>query len=1000
MLQYLSACPKKPSLRYALLRMRFFGILRYSDRLQVHHLQSHPEVSGGIASEAPLARHTKIVSQDQRHGLWRKVLKVISMPEQQIHLAITGMTCASCSTRVAKALKKAPGVIDATVNLASEQAEVRFDPALVTPDRLAAAVEEAGYGVITEHVDIPITGMTCASCVARVEKALRKVPGVIDATVNLASERATVTFTPADVTWSDLAAAIEGAGYGVIDQRSATSSGEDGETAARARELAVRRRTLAVAAILTAPLFLLSMGRDFGLITPWLIGAGAEMARSMGGSLHEMMTHVAARDDLLNWLFLILATPVQFYAGRDFYIHAWKALKNHRTATMDTLIAVGSSTAYFYSVALMVTGMAGHVYFETAAVIITLILAGKYLEARAKSQTGAAIRALIGLQPKTARVVRGGREVDIPAADVRRGDMVIVRPGEKIPVDGVIISGSSAVDESMITGESMPVEKHEGDTVIGATLNRSGSFQMRATRVGRETALAQIIALVQQAQGSRAPVQRLVDRVSAIFVPIVLVIALMTLLGWFFVGGTGLTQAMIFAVAVLVIACPCALGLATPTAIMVGVGTGAAHGILIKNAESLERAGKVQTVVFDKTGTVTVGKPSVTDIVVCTADTLSPVVQSVPLSQAQTGDGLQRNDAPDVVYRQSSVAATGAVNGVSVASSDLDARCADLEHIVQGSTEGNAPDDHSLSAATAQAAQRRTELLRLAASAESRSEHPLGEAIVRAAQDAGIATVQPERFEAITGHGVIATVEGRAVVIGNPALMRERGIDTSALDEDVARLQSEGKTAMIVAIDGEAKGVIAVADTVKPTSRAAVETLRRQGIDVLMITGDNRRTAEAIARQAGIDPQRVYAEVRPEDKARIVRELQENAGARRVVAMIGDGINDAPALAQADVGIAIGSGADVALETADITLIRGDLLGVAQAIDLSKRTVRTIRWNLFWAFIYNVLLIPVAAGALYPFTGWQLNPMLAAGAMAFSSIFVVTNSLRLRHALR
>ncbi len=919
------------------------------------------------------------------------------MPEQQIHLAITGMTCASCSARVAKALKKAPGVIDATVNLASEQAEVRFDPALVTPDQLATAVEEAGYGVITECIDIPITGMTCASCAARVEKALRKVPGVIDATVNLASERATVTFTPADVTWSDLAAAIEGAGYGVIDQRSATSTGEDSEMAARTRELAVRRRTLLVAAILTAPLFLLSMGRDFGLIMPWLIGAGAEMARSMSGSLHEMMNHVAARDDLLNWLFLALATPVQFYAGRDFYIHAWKALKNHRTATMDTLIAVGSSAAYFYSVALMVTGMAGHVYFETAAVIITLILAGKYLEARAKSQTGAAIRALIGLQPKTARVVRGGREVDIPAADVRRGDIVIVRPGEKIPVDGVIISGSSAVDESMITGESMPVEKYEGDTVIGATLNRSGSFQMRATRVGRETALAQIIALVQQAQGSRAPVQRLVDRVSAVFVPIVLVIALMTLLGWFFVGGTGLTQAMIFAVAVLVIACPCALGLATPTAIMVGVGTGAAHGILIKNAESLERAGKVQTVVLDKTGTVTVGKPSVTDIVVCATDALSPVVQSVPLSQAQIDDGLHRIDPPDVVHRQSSVAVTGAFDGVSV---DLDARRADLEHIVQGAADGDMPDDHSLSAATAQAAQRRTELLRLAAGAESRSEHPLGEAIVRTAQDAGIATVQPERFEAITGLGVIATVEGRTVVIGNPALMRERRIDTSALDEDVARLQSEGKTAMIVAVDGEAKGVIAVADTVKPTSRAAVETLRRQGIDVLMITGDNRRTAEAIARQVGIDPQRVYAEVRPEDKARIVRELQDNAGARRVVAMIGDGINDAPALAQADVGIAIGSGADVALETADITLMRGDLLGVAQAIDLSKRTLRTIRWNLFWAFIYNVLLIPVAAGALYPFTGWQLNPMLAAGAMAFSSFFVVTNSLRLRQALR
>ncbi|MDW8144912.1 MAG: heavy metal translocating P-type ATPase [Roseiflexaceae bacterium] len=919
------------------------------------------------------------------------------MPEQQIHLAVTGMTCASCSARVAKALKKAPGVTDATVNLASEQAEVRFDPALVTPDRLVAAVEAAGYGVITERVDIPITGMTCASCAARVEKALRNVSGVIEASVNLASERATVTFTPADVTWRDLVAAIENAGYGVIDRRDPTDTGEDSEAVARARELASRRRTLMIAAALTAPLFLLSMGRDFGLIRPWLIGAGAEMARSMGGPLHEMMSHIAARDDLLNWLFLLLATPVQFYAGRDFYVHARKALKNQRTATMDTLIAVGSSAAYFYSVALMVTGMAGHVYFETAAVIITLILLGKYLEARAKSQTGAAIRALIGLQPKTARVMRGGREVDIPAADVRRGDIVIVRPGEKIPVDGVIISGSSAVDESMITGESMPVEKREGDTVIGATLNRSGSFQMRATRVGRETALAQIIALVQQAQGSRAPVQRLVDQVSAVFVPIVLAIALITFLGWFFIGGTGFTQAMIFAVAVLVIACPCALGLATPTAIMVGVGTGAAHGILIKNAESLERAGKVQTVVLDKTGTVTVGKPSVTDIIVRPADALAPAVRSVPSSQAREGDSSHQNNALVATHQESDAAAT--INGAAVIAADLDAQYAGLNHIPQGMADRAMSADRPISPAVAHIAQQRTELLRLAASAESRSEHPLGEAIVRAAQEAGIHVAQPERFAAIAGQGVIAAVEGRTVVIGNPALMREQGVDASALDEDVARLQREGKTAMIVAIDGEALGVIAVADTVKPTSRAAVEALRRRGINVLMITGDNRRTAEAIARQAGIDPRCVYAEVRPEDKARIVRELQSETGRRRVVAMVGDGINDAPALAQADVGIAIGSGVNVALETADITLMRGDLRGVAQAIDLSQRTMRTIRWNLFWAFIYNVVLIPVAAGALYPFTGWQLNPMLAAGAMACSSVFVVTNSLRLRRAL-
>ncbi len=881
------------------------------------------------------------------------------MADQQIHLAVTGMTCASCSGRVAKALQKVPGVIKAHVNLASEQAEIHFDAVQTTPERLVAAVEQAGYGVITERIEIPVTGLTCASCAARIEKALRRVPGVIEATVNLANERATVLFSPSDAGWSDLVAAIERAGYGVIDQRGTAADGEDGEAAARARELALRRRTLTVAAVLTTPLFLLSMGRDFGLIAPWLIGAGAEMARSMSGPIHAMMEHIPARDDLLNWLFLFLATPVQFYAGRDFYVHAWKALKN-RTATMDTLIAVGSSAAYFYSLALMLTGLAGHVYFETAAVIITLILVGKYLEARAKSQTGAAIRALIGLQPKTARVVRGGQEVDIPAADVRRGEIVIVRPGEKIPVDGIVISGTSAVDESMITGESMPVEKHEGDTVIGATLNRSGSFQMRATRVGRETALAQIIALVQQAQGSRAPVQRLVDQVSAVFVPIVLVIALVTFLAWFFVGGTGFTQAMIFAVAVLVIACPCALGLATPTAIMVGVGTGAAHGILIKNAEGLERAGKVQTVALDKTGTVTVGKPSVTDIVPLSVATVADNAPALRLNATDHQETLR-----PVLLDNSTDSASSTVNG-----------------------EPLPPDDVQ-----------RNDLLRWAASAEARSEHPLGEALVRAAREAGIPLAPPQRFEAVAGQGVIATIEGHNVAVGNLALMRECGIDPSPLDGDVTRLQNEGKTVMLVAIDGAVQGVIAVADTIKPTSRAAVGALRRQGIDVWLLTGDNRRTAEAIARQAGIDPSRIYAEVRPEDKARIVYELQHRSEGRRIVAMVGDGINDAPALAQADVGIAIGSGADVAMETADITLMHGDLRGVAQAIDLSKRTLHTIRWNLFWAFIYNIALIPIAAGALYPLTGWQLSPMLAAAAMACSSVFVVTNSLRLRQAL-
>jgi Cu+-exporting ATPase len=593
--------------------------------------------------------------------------------------------------------------------------------------------------------------------------------------------------------------------------------------------------------------------------------------------------------------------------------------------------------AFFYSLALMALGLSGHTYFETAAVIITLILVGKFLEVRAKSRTGAAIRALMGLQAKTARVLRGGQEVDIPVAEVRKGEIVIVRPGEKLPVDGVITSGRSSVDESMLSGESIPVEKNVGDSVTGATLNKTGSFQFRATRVGKETALAQIIRMVQQAQGSRAPVQRLVDQVAGVFVPIVLVIALLTFLGWYVIGGVGFTQAMIFAVAVLVIACPCALGLATPTAIMVGTGAGAEHGILIKNAESLERANRIQTVVLDKTGTITAGKPVVTDVVMMTNDQRPTTNDHAAVLAA----GVEAEDPSFVVRRSSFVG--------------------------------------------------EDELLRLAASAERGSEHPLGEAIVRAAQERGLALAQPERFEAIAGQGITAVIEGRLVLLGTLALLREWSVDTSGVEPELARLQAEGKTAMAIVADGEALGVIAVADTVRPTSREAVAALKALGVQVAMLTGDNRRTAEAIASQVGIE--RVLAEVLPQDKASEVQRLQ---GEGRVVAMVGDGINDAPALAQADVGIAMGTGTDVAMEAADVTLMRGDLRSVPQAIKLSQDTMRTIRWNLFWAFIYNVVLIPVAAGALYPFTGWQLSPILAAAAMAFSSVFVVSNSLRLR----
>jgi P-type Cu+ transporter len=842
------------------------------------------------------------------------------MANTQLTLPVTGMTCASCANRIERGLKKVGGVAGVQVNLASEQATVHYDPQQVQPRALIAAVEHSGYGVITDRIEFPVTGMTCASCQGRVEKALRKTEGVIDANVNLATERAVVEYAPGVVDFSALKTTVEQAGYGVIEPTGrGAAEQEDVELAARQAELTDKRRKLYVAVGLGLPLLVLAMSRDLGFISPWLTPFWATTEASMGHGGTEVM-HYPAYADYLNWLFLALATPVQFFSGRDFYRNAWKALK-HGTANMDSLIAIGTSAAYFYSLALLVFGLPGHVYFETAAVIIALILVGKYLEARAKSQTSAAIRALIGLQAKTARVLRGGQEIDVPIADVRVGEIVVVRPGEKVPVDGVVTGGQSTIDESMLTGESLPVEKKVSDAVTGATINRAGAFQFRATRVGKDTALAQIVRLVQEAQGSKAPVQRLVDQVSAIFVPIVIVIALATFGVWYLATGN-FTQALIFAVAVLVIACPCALGLATPTAIMVGTGTGAEHGILIKNAEALERASGLNTVIFDKTGTITEGQPGVTDVI----GDRNPV--------AGDGGNSDRHQMPDTQY-----------------------------------------------------------LLRLAASVERNSEHPLGEAIVRAANEHGIALAQPENFKALAGHGVRADVDGHDVLIGSPRLMRDRGIELGQLQTAIDRLQGEAKTAVVVAVDDRAAGVIGIADPVKATSPAAIAELKRGGVQVLMLTGDNRRTAEAIAQRVGLEREAVLADVLPHMKAEEVKRVQ-NAGRR--VAMVGDGINDAPALAQADIGIAMGTGTDVAMETADMTLLRGDLRSVAQAITLSKRTMRTIKWNLFWAFIYNVIGIPIAAGVFYPLFGWQLSPMIAAGAMAFSSVFVVTNSLRLR----
>jgi Cu+-exporting ATPase len=810
---------------------------------------------------------------------------------ERIDLPVTGLSCASCARRVEQELSKMAGVRRANVNFANARATVEYDPAKTGVRSMIQIVKDTGYGTpAAAWSEFVVNDSARPSGSARpLEQHLMALPGVIEASFNLNTMRVRAEYVPGTADASIIRQAIEQLGYKVREVEGDGIAAEETEASARTTEYRELRRKFWIATVLSLPVLVMAM------------------------------SHGRIRFPGMNWVELALTAPVVFYCGWQFFRGAGMAFL-HRAADMNTLIAIGTGAAFLYSVAAtffpgFFTRGSGHagmhgppVYYEAASVIIALILLGRMLEARAKGQTGEAIRRLMGLQAKTARVVRDGQERDIAIEEVIPGDLVVVRPGEKVPVDGKVEDGESAVDESMLTGESMPVEKKPGDGVFGSTLNKTGSFRFKATKVGRDTALQQIVKLVQDAQGSKAPIARLADVISGIFTPVVLCIAIAAFVVWFMVAPVEVrfNMALISFVSVLIIACPCALGLATPTAIMVGTGKGAENGILIKGGESLEQAYKLNAIVLDKTGTITAGKPTLTDVM--------------------TADGVQEN-----------------------------------------------------------------ELLRLVATAEQGSEHPLGEAIVRGAQGRKIQLGKASKFNAVAGHGIEAVVEGRPLLLGNLKLMQDRKVALGDVEQRASVIAAEGKTPMYVASDGRIIGLVAVADTVKPESMQAVAEMKRLGLEVIMITGDNRRTAEAVAKQVGID--KVLAEVLPEGKAEQVKRLQQQ---KKIVAMVGDGINDAPALAQADIGIAIGTGTDVAIEASDITLIKGDLRDVVTAISLSKATFRTIKQNLFWAFVYNVVGIPVAAGLLYPLTGWLLSPMIASAAMSLSSVSVVGNSLRLR----